>query len=59
MEVVTINYHAALLNTVNLRVGKRKHTQLKGREKGTYCGVYDFDKLNAIKSKKSIALRIQ
>ena len=48
--MVTINYQVALLNTINLGVGKRKHTQLKGREKGTYCGVYDFDKLHIIKS---------
>ena len=50
MDVLAINYQVALLNTVNLKVGKRKHTQLKGREKGTYCGVYDFDKLYVIKS---------
>lgn len=29
MDVVTINYQAALLNTVNLRLCKRKHTQLE------------------------------
>tara|TARA_Y100000748_G_C15242190_1_gene389487 strand:- start:430 stop:537 length:108 start_codon:yes stop_codon:yes gene_type:complete len=28
-----------------------KTYSIRGREKGTYCGVYDFDKLNAIKSK--------
>ena len=50
MDVLTMNYQVAILNTVNYTAGKRKHTQLKGREKGTYFGVYDFDKLHIIKS---------